>query len=86
MAVDRKRLCRIMWHMHNVMTALNDEDILAEWYTYGIPDGTESPEKVEELYSLESDEALQEVFDDIDKLFARLIAHVVRDGYSKWIS
>lgn len=86
MAVDRKRLCRIMWHMHNVMTALSDEEILYSWYEYGIPDGTEGPEEVEDLYSLASDEAFQKVFDSIAELFARLVAHAVRDGYSKWIS
>ena len=85
MTINRRRMLDVIHAMDVIMRSLNDEDLAYTWLALGVPDGTNGQSDVDELYGDQSDEELENYYEELAALFARLIKVAVRDGAEHYL-
>lgn len=84
MMLDRRKVFENIHSFNNIIRSLNDEDLTMIWLQEGVPDDCVDYHDIVELYNYMTDSELGEEYENLSKLFSKLVKDATKDGYELW--
>lgn len=84
MNFNREQSLINIYSMNNIIMSLSDDDLIGVWMMYGVPDGCDTLDDIEDIYGDYDNEELMERYEELTHLFARIVKSAVKDSYVMW--